>query len=253
MSKITKKKLEEGFKKEKEQISLLIDASNLLYSQGQYTICVSLMILAKEELAKLKKIGESIRNNQSLDKKTWEKFSKPGSHGLKISEFYKESIEHLKKMGKEEFEKKEKEFSKSIGGKKLTKYDTLIKNQHMGFELYKKLNDVKKSCFYLDYIDGDWMTFDNTYTEDQKRTLAYFLIEIAQYELTDQLLTNKYLPFHYTLPPEINLMFRDPLFKTRQEYFTLFYSEYFSNIGNNIGILLRQFPKKIKEKFVIEK
>ena len=41
---------------------------------------------------------------------------------------------------------------------------------------WSKLNDIKKECIYLDWKDGNWSTFDDNASKDERAALAAFLL-----------------------------------------------------------------------------
>ncbi len=215
---IPKERLSEGFESCHKQISTMLSDSKKLFESRKFISSIGLSILAHEEIGKLNIIRNHIFSKTDISKSDWDNISKPGSHAYKLTIFYGYAFEDLKKMGEERYNTIV-EAEKQRTGITSSKYSELLKSESMIRERLKKLNDIKKSCLYVDWKNNDWFSISKIYSEHELDLLANYLLEFATYELISELIVLKFpLDYYYEVIPEKSIMRNDPLWKQREEY-----------------------------------
>ena len=179
-------KLENGFKKGIVHIQRMIDSSIILHKSEHYSMSIAISILTYEELAKLRDMVVHIRDQKPIIWKEWKEISRGGSHKTKLEKLYDDVLNDVLQSGPAHHEKVQ-ELNQKIGGNDITDFP-IQADMERRISLLKNLNDIKKECIYLDWKDGDWITFDiNTTTHEQAALAEVLYVQNLLTFLTVQL------------------------------------------------------------------
>ena len=166
-------KLEEGFHKGFAHVQKMIDSSIILHESGHHSTSIAISILAHEELAKLRYVVAHIGDQKPISLKEWKALSRGGSHNAKLEKFYADFYNDIIRLCSERPETV-LEANPNLTMDEVRDFPKRVDLKHLTV-LGCKLNDIKKECIYLDWNDGDWSTFDNNTTKDERTALASFL------------------------------------------------------------------------------
>lgn len=215
---ISKKQLEEGFKKQTEQIEDLISAAQTEYDAKIYTVSIALSFLAFEEITKLRKIRDSDVLNGEMSLKEWRELTQgPGVHYKKIKKPIEDKIKHRQTKDNEHWNLVKDFVDKTLmdaGGQKMSRVDSTYDP-----EMVYAINEVKMSCLYLDFKNNNWVSAKTILSQKELKAIAYVNLKMAEYNLTEVLLHNKHreISVDDTSASYQNYI-NDPLFKKRVEF-----------------------------------
>lgn len=243
---IPKEKLSEGIDSCKDHITEILSDSKKLYESRKFISSIALSILVHEEVGKLNIIRAHHVLKTDITKKEWENLSKPGSHTFKLTTFYGLAIEDLKKMGEEKYNRIVEEEKQRGNKQKFRPYSELLKNESLMRTRFKILNEIKKSCLYLDWKNSEWFNISKIYSEHELELLANYILELAGYEFYSELLAYKYpSDFYHQVSPEVSIMRQDPLWEQREAYTQRVYQDkQYQEFLDAVNYLLETFPKK---------
>ena len=166
-------KLEDGFRKGVVHIQKMIDSSTILHKSEHHSMSIAISILTHEELAKLRDMVVHIRDQKPIIWKEWKEISGGGSHKTKLEKLYDDALNDVLQMGPTHHEKVQ-ELNQKIGGNDITGFP-IRADMERQISLLKNLNDIKKECIYIDWKDGDWITFEINTTTHERAALAEVL------------------------------------------------------------------------------
>lgn len=168
-------KLEDGYKKGRNLVIRLYEDSKFFYDSGRFTTAISLVILAREEITKISSIRLHQNNGKNMPLEEWEALSSPRSHELKSCKPYEDGKNTVNLLGKEIYDKiveTEKNAGCSLN---YDSYQKVLDNPLVKSRLHK-FNTIKKHCWYLDWINSEWVTLSALYQEWVLRQLAIYFI-----------------------------------------------------------------------------
>ena len=166
-------KLEDGFRKGIVHIQKMIDSSIILHKSEHHSMSIAISILTHEELAKLRDMVVHISDHKPIIWKEWKEISGGGSHKTKLKKLYDDVLNDVLQMGPTHHEKVQ-ELNQKIGGNDVTDFP-IRADMERQISLLENLNDIKKECIYLDWKDGDWITFEINTTTHERAALAEVL------------------------------------------------------------------------------
>ena len=233
---IPKEKLHEGFERGKEQVSLLLQDARHLYDGEKFVSAIALTILANEEVGKLNVIRTHIVEKRDILDSEWEELSKMGSHGNKLLRFYELGYNTLEEIGEEKYNKLIEDEKRKGSNVKFKKYSELISHKSKMHEMLKRLNNIKKGCFYLDWKNNSWVTMLTIYDEHETALLANFLLDFTGYEFFTELLDYKYQ--NGNVEDKKN----DSLWEEREKYTQRIYTKEYEGFFSAINYLINKFP-----------
>lgn len=243
---IPKEKLVEGFEKCREQVVRLLYDSKTLYDSNNFISSIVLSILAHEEIGKLNLIRLHINANSDISEEEWKNNTKPGSHTYKGSAFYGIALEGLKKMGETRYNQVVEEERKNGSTQKFLSYRELLKREANIRKHLNTLNEIKKACLYLDWKNSDWFEISEIYSSHELQLLSNHLLDLVGYELYSEILDYKYpSDFFHTVPAEVSIMRRDPIWLQREEYSKRLYGdEQYQDFLDAVNYMIDTFPQK---------
>ena len=166
-------KLEEGIEKGMKHIQEMNESSRILLESGHHSISIAISVLAHEELAKLRDMVVHLRDKKPITWMEWKELSRGGSHGAKLVKLHKDALNDVIQRG-EAHHKDVQELHRKIGANIPMDFPTRADMERQ-ISIFKNLNDVKKECVYLDWKDGDWITFETNTNTDERAALAEVL------------------------------------------------------------------------------
>ena len=166
-------KLENGFRKGIVHIQRMMDSSIILHKSEHHSMSIAISILTHEELTKLRDMVVHIRDQKPIIWKEWKEISRGGSHEAKLEKLYNDALNDVLQMGPAHHEKVQ-ELNRKIGRNDITDFP-IRADMERQISLFKNLNDIKKECIYLDWKDGDWITFEINNTTREQAALAEVL------------------------------------------------------------------------------
>lgn len=168
-------KLQEGFEECYKQIEIPCDSADILYKEKKFSIAVALLVLAREECAKLTLLLFCILENREISKKEWMSYTGGrGVHANKLVGMIKESQKTMTKLGPEKYNQMKDYFNKLKIPKTVRSFEETTSTNHKLFENLKILNNIKQDCFYLDWDKKDWNVITKR-SKIQLKSLVYVL------------------------------------------------------------------------------
>lgn len=214
---IPPEKLSEGFEISKQHIKSLLKNSELLYDKKRYLAAIPLAVLAYEETAKLRVIVKHILSNKGITKKEWIELSrskkKKSSHKRKLSKLYEDAREEITKDGMSKYYRSSA-FLIDTGALPPHKtYSQAIQENPLVVKTLEQFDRVKQDCFYLDWKNDDWFTF-NKVSKNQQKALCYIIIFLAKIMTNTVIIEKKFqkIPVDKNHPTHIKYK-KDPHFK----------------------------------------
>lgn len=240
-------KLEEGYRKGRNLIIRLYEDSKFFYDSGRFTAAISLAILAREEITKISSIREYQNNRKNMPMEEWNSLTSPRSHELKSCKPCEDGKDLINSLGPKIYDKiieTEKNAGCSLN---YDAYQMALDNPLIKSRL-QKFNIVKKFCWYLDWINSEWVTMSMLYEEWVLRQLAIYFIRNVNYEIYNEVLNKKYpLAFYWEVPPQASLLRKDPVYLECQKYFELIKSPEYEDIIVLSCMLIDHLPNRIKD------
>lgn len=238
-------KLEDGYKKGRNLIIRLYEDSKFFYDSGRFTTATSLAILAREEITKISSIRLYQNNRKNMPMEEWKTLSSPRSHELKSCKSYEDGKDIVSSLGPKIYEKiveteKNAGCSLNYGSYQEAFDNPLVKSR------LQKFNTVKKYCWYLDWINSEWVTMSTLYEEWVLRQLAIYFIQNVNYEIHNEVLNKRYpLAFYWEIPLPASLLRKDPVYRECQRYFELIKSPEYEDIIALSCMLIDHLPNRI--------
>lgn len=150
-------KLQSGFNECRKQIETLIDSAQILYNKKKFSIALPLLILAREEYAKLTLFLLHIVENDGITKKEWLEHTRGGGvHSNKLTGVVKKAKKRIESAGPEKFKETQEFYLKKGFGTRKREYKETVTIDPHTIENLNHLNTIKQDCFYLDWLDGEW-------------------------------------------------------------------------------------------------
>lgn len=240
-------KLEEGYKKGRDLVTRLYEDSKFFYDSRRFTTAISLIILAKEEITKLTSIRLYQNDRKNMPLEEWRMLSSPRSHELKSCKPYEDGIKTVNLLGKIDYDKIVETEKNSGCSLDYNDYSKILDKPLIKSRL-RKFNSIKKPCWYLDWINSEWVTLYTLYKDWVLQQLAIYFIRNTNYEIHNELLNKKYpLAFFWDIPKPVSLLRNDPLYLECQNFFELIKSTEFKNVVTLSCMLIDNFPNRIKD------
>lgn len=149
--------LQSGFDECRKQIETLIDSAQILYDKRKFSISLPLLILAREEYAKLTLFLMHIVENDGITKKEWLEYTRGGGvHSNKLTGVVKKAKKRIERDGPEKYEEMQEFYLKKGFGTRKRVYEDTVSINPQTIENLNNLNTIKQDCFYLDWQDGEW-------------------------------------------------------------------------------------------------
>lgn len=214
-----KENLIEAFNKERKHIVGLLSDSKILFENKRFSTSISLSILALEEIRKLMMIREHIIKQEDVYRDEWAVYIKGGSHEHKLSDVYLQPLQHLQKITDEEY-KRFIENDKKLGNKqKFSDLDRIKQPSQLMIIRLKKLNEIKKACWYLSEHNTKPYTLNTVCESKYLSYLGKWIFDLVVTLFNDEVLTYKYPPkiFH-EIPKEVNILVQDKAWQQIQRY-----------------------------------
>ncbi|MFZ0843767.1 MAG: AbiV family abortive infection protein [Nitrosotalea sp.] len=248
MKYISYTELEKAFDVGKDNVDRLLKDSKHLYEQTKYPNSIALSILSYEEIAKLHFIVQHQIEKKDIMKTEWKNISSAGSHEKKLTAIYIDAHKKTQKMSKEQYEsiiKSEKKLGSNIP------YRTFEENNKISGMITKrlaKLNLIKQYCWYLEITNKEFVTISEIYNKNNLRVLSYWLLNVAHLEFLTILLGKKFPNYWmWTIPAEVSLLRKDPLYLAIQTITKEIYSKQFTDVSTRVAIMIDTFPKRLED------
>jgi len=179
---IPKEKLAEGFVRCSLHIQSLIESSQILFDKENYSASTAMSILAFEETTKLHLINNYIKQGKGISENDWNKITiLPGVHSHKLTGAITDYKKTLSEMGSEKFYSHEVISSVEFNDPTPHRdYYQLIASLSGIEEILSKLNKVKQDCFYLNWKNCEWLTYNN-FSDIQRKAFAFVNLNLAKF------------------------------------------------------------------------
>lgn len=183
-------KLQSGFDECRKQIEILIDSAKILYDKRKFSIALPLLILAREEYAKLTLLLMHMVEKKGITKKDWLDYTRGGGvHSNKLTGVLKKAKKRIEKEGPENYKKMQETYlQKGFGVRKKT-YEETVTIDPQTIENLNHLNMIKQDCFYLDWVDGQWNIITKR-SNRQLKALVYTTMTSVQQLLYGHIFMN---------------------------------------------------------------
>jgi len=167
---IPNSKLEKGIELGKVQAKLLLDSSEILCEKRKYVTSISLAILAKEELTKIRIFNKMLTKGLTIENDVWQILT---DHRIKLSLPYYQAYERLRRKSLPTLVKLQNAY-KNEGIDLSFNIINLIKPiniEHLKF--LQSLDLVKQDCQFLNWINNDWYSILNNYNINLQKAVCY--------------------------------------------------------------------------------
>ncbi len=204
---IPTEKISDGYRKCKRHVENLLYSSRILYDAKQYSLSLSLSILAREEIAKLLVIQDHLKNNTAISGMEWNKLTKSTkestAHRFRLTFPLKLMRENIQSFTRDEFQKMEWEriqMGISLG----MPYEQAMALTSDFEKAFEKLDQVKQECLYPGW-NGRWNSLSIKLEANEVQGLAYVhLLDIE---------TNYYsaisVRIHNEIKPPVHVALKD--------------------------------------------
>lgn len=172
-------KLQEGFDLCRKQMELLIESAELLHQSKKYSISIALSVLAREESAKLSLIGKQIDGALGISKREWESITRGFVHEHKLKNPVKSTVDLVRSLSKGDFEKLKKRM-KDDGTETIVTYEDVMNITEEHYKRLSSLNEIKKDCFYLNWVEPSWKIF---FSRSKEQLEAVSFVELVHVKI----------------------------------------------------------------------
>lgn len=152
-----------------------------LNEKKDYQAAIPLATIAIEEAAKGIELAVRYRKFQDITKEEWEKLK---THKHKLVHAKESAVEILSKSTEEEDSKTLEELKKAGLPVSDINKERLIENVKKKAALHSQLQELRESCFYIDWdpLDEKWQLFDEL-PEKYQGDITFFCLEEADSEI----------------------------------------------------------------------
>jgi AbiV family abortive infection protein len=248
MTYISYAELEKAFAVGKDNVHRMLKDAKYLYEQSKYPNSIALSILSYEELAKLYVIIKHQKEKKDITKREWKDIASAGSHETKLTTIYKDAHKQTQTLTKDQYDRIVRDEKKLGSNVRYKPFESVNKMSDIITKRLAKLNLIKQYCWYLEKTNNKFVTISEIYNKDNLKVLAYWLLNLFYLEFLTTLLGKKFPNYWmWTIPQEISILRKDPLYLANQEIIKIVYTKSFDSVTRRASIMLDTFPKRLED------
>ena len=167
--KIPVEKLGKGIEKCKKQAKTHLDSSEILLKKKKYTSSITLSILGREEITKIRIFRNHMKMNKEIDNKVWKELN---NHKIKLALPYLLAYKGLRRKTVPELMEIDQAYRTEGLESKLRIVD-LSKPINMKYvQFLESLDILKQDSQFVGWVDNDWFSVLENYSENIQKAFA---------------------------------------------------------------------------------
>jgi AbiV family abortive infection protein len=169
---IPHEKLEEGIEKCRVQAKYLFDSAEILLKKKRYATAISLLILAREELTKVKIFSMYNKAQKPIDNEIWKSLT---THATKLGTPYVLAYERLRKLSINSVMDLRKMIMKEGV---VPVYDVSDQAKPIDLErvaILESFDFLKQDCQFVNWVNDDWFSILENYNKKLQEDISTIL------------------------------------------------------------------------------